>query len=105
MNIKKFSQFISENLSMNESLDWAEMRRQILSLKGKEIDDIEEILPGFELDNQEGDEEFAYYDLVSPVDSKNISHVVAKITVEDGKITNINSMDDEEIEDYLTNKK
>jgi hypothetical protein len=105
MNIKKFGQFISENLSMNESTDWAEIRRQILSLRGKETDEIGEILPGFELDNYEGDEEFAYFDLMSPVDNKNITHVVAKITVEYGKVTTVNSMDDEEIKDYLANKK
>jgi hypothetical protein len=42
---------------------------------------------------------------VSPVDSKGEVHVLAKLSVEKGKITNIEQMNDESINDYLTNKK
>jgi hypothetical protein len=99
--IKKFNQFILENVNI------ADMRKNILDIRGKEVDVIgsKDILPGFEADNREGDEDKSYYDLVSPVDSKGEVHVLAKLSVEKGKITNIEQMNDESINDYLTNKK
>ena len=102
-NIKNFNQFILENVE--QPLDLAAIRRNILSLRGKSEDDIDEILPGFELDNFEGDDEFAYYDLMSPVDKNHESHVVAKLEVENGEITAVSSMNDDGIKEWLENKK
>jgi len=76
--IKKFNQFILENVNI------ADLRKNILDIRGKEVDVIgsKDILPGFEADNREGDEDKSYYDLVSPVDSKGEVHVLAKLSVE-----------------------
>lgn len=109
-NIKNFNQFILENVE--QPLDaaavaaaWAAIRRDILSLRGKSEDDIDKILPGFKLDDIEGDtQDRAYCDLVSPVDKKNFVHVVAKLEVENGKITVVSSMNDDYIKEWLKNK-
>ena len=80
------------------------IRTKILSLKGKNKNSIDEILPGFELDNFEGDDESAYYDLMSPVDKNDETHVVAKLTVNHDEITEVSSMNDDNIEEWLKNK-
>ena len=102
-NIKNFNQFILENVE--QPLDWAEIRINILSLRGKSEEDIDNVLPGFELDNFEGDDSFAYYDLMSPVDKNDETHVVAKLEVENGKITVVSSMNDNGIKEWLKNYK
>lgn len=110
-NIKNFNQFILENVDqpladpISVAQEWAAIRRNILSLRGKSEDDIDGKLPGFELDNFEGNDEFAYYDLVSPADKDNVVHVVAKLEVENGKITVVSSMNDDNIKAWLENKR
>jgi len=101
-NIKNFNQFILENVE--QPLDLAAIREKILSLRDKSEDDIDGILPGFELDNFEGNDEFAYYDLMSPVDKNDEWHVVAKLEVKNGKITVIQKIDDDGINEWLDNK-
>ena len=91
-------------LKEDTTQEWADIRKKIVSTKGKDLDDIEDILPGFELDNQEGDYGFAYYDLMSPVDSEDITRIVAQLTAENGKVTVINKMDDDQIRAYLESK-
>ena len=101
-NIKNFNKFVLENVEQPETL--VTIRTKILSLRGKNEDSIDEILPGFELDNFEGDDESAYYDLMSPVDKNDETHVVAKLTVKHDKITEVSSMNDDNIEEWLKNK-
>ena len=101
-NIKNFNKFVLENV---ETLNLVTIRKNILSLRGKSEGSISEILPGFELENFDGDpQDRAYCDLVSPADKDNVVHVVAKLEFEDGIITVVNKMDDKEINEWLENK-
>jgi hypothetical protein len=91
-HLKKFGYF-----SLNESVNIFDIKNNINSLKGKDINEIDvksSIGKGFNEGDLEGDYKWGYQDLVYLTEG-GFEYIVAKLTIEDDKIIEVDINEDD----------